>query len=436
MATVAMEDAGHRSARLRRYQRIFITLCVSSIAFNFLDRATITISASTIRSELGLSATQIGSLLSVWSFAYALSSLPSGFLVDRLGVRRMASGSIFIWSIFQALGGFTTGFAQLLATRLCLGISEAPTGPSNARVVASWFPKSARGTATGIYVSGTQLGPAFAPPILTALLVTLGWRGMFIAMGIVGVIFAATYYVLYRDIEKTDLTREEETYLTAGADEEPQSVITLDSWLRLFRFKTIIGLMIGSFVQGWAGYIFIGWMPLMLETQYKTSLAQTGVFAALPFIGGVAGALIGGFVSDRLDKIGIGAVRSRKLPIVFGILGLALFTALTGYSHSVVASITFSFFALLCSSAATSGMWTAAAVLVPRRLVGSVGTLFNFAFSLGGAISPLVTGYTLDLTGSFIVTLFIGAGIGGVGACIVAALVHRPVHETDLQSYK
>jgi MFS family permease len=186
VSTSALIHESAPSHKTRNRQVIFVILCLVNIALNYLDRVTLSIAYPELRSELGLSALAIGGLLSVWSICYAFGQLPAGFLVDRFGVRYLASGGIFCWSIFQGLGGLAGNFHQLFAARGLLGVAEAPTGATNVRVVTSWFPKEKRGLPTGIYVSGTQIGPAIAPPLLTGLMLWLGWRGMFLTMAGVG----------------------------------------------------------------------------------------------------------------------------------------------------------------------------------------------------------------------------------------------------------
>jgi MFS family permease len=128
------------SRRLHRLQMLFTGFCVMSMALNFLDRATISVASVEVRHDFDLSATDIGAILSVWSLSYALGQLPASFLVDRLGARILAGFGMLLWSIFQGLGGIATSYAQVLWLRGGLGVAEAPTGPSNAKVVATWFP--------------------------------------------------------------------------------------------------------------------------------------------------------------------------------------------------------------------------------------------------------------------------------------------------------
>jgi MFS transporter, ACS family, L-galactonate transporter len=425
-ASRAIADGATFSNRVARNQKVFLGLCVCALLLNYLDRASVSIAASGIKADLSLSATQIGGLLSIFSMSYAIASLPAGFLIDRFGVRFLSSAAIFLWSLAQGAGGLVAHYPQLLLTRSILGVTEAPIGPSNVRVVASWFPKDRRGLPTGIYVSGTQIAPAFAPPLLTGLMLWLGWRGMFITIGTAGCMFAIAYWTIYRDVEKADLSPDERECLGL---ESVEPRVTPRSWLRLFRYRTCWGLILGAFCQNWTSWIFMGWLPLFLETQFHLSVARTGILAMLPFIGGVAGAMCGGLVSDFAERRGVPTVTSRKIPIVVGTLGLAIFTGATGFANSLPVALTLSFFALFFWAAALAGMWTATSVLVSRAHVASVTTIFNSAGFIGATLSPLVTGRVLDLTGSFFITLLVGAGIGLAGAAFIAIMVRAPITE-------
>ena len=126
--------------------------------------------------ELGLSASQMGLLLSAFSFSYAFSQLPIGALLDRFGARLMLGLGMFVWSVAQLFGGFVQSLQQFLFARISLGIGEAPQFPAGAKVVSEWFALRERGRPTGIFMTSSTIGPALAPPILTVLLLAFGWR--------------------------------------------------------------------------------------------------------------------------------------------------------------------------------------------------------------------------------------------------------------------
>ena len=197
-----MTEAG-KTQRIRRIQRTALLLLVLSGVVNYIDRATLAVANPLIREELGLSVGDMGLLLSAFLWAYAFSQLPVGALVDRLGPRLMLSLGLGLWSLAQAAGGLVHGFAQFFAARMVLGIGVAPQFPTAARVSRDWFNPRDRGTATGIWNCSSTLGTAISVPLLTFLMLHLGWRWMFGIMGALGVLVAlacaAAYFLIVGD---------------------------------------------------------------------------------------------------------------------------------------------------------------------------------------------------------------------------------------------
>src|SRR5580698_269814 len=175
---------------IRRKQRTALIMLVFAGTLNYLDRSTLSIANPLIRNELGLSIADMGLLLSAFLWAYAFAQLPGGALVDRVGPHRLLAAGLGLWSIAQAVAGFVTSFWQFSIARVFLGLGEAPMFSSAVRVVRDWYSVRDRGLPTGIWNSTSSLGPAISPPILTFLMLSFGWRWMFIVMGVAGVVVA------------------------------------------------------------------------------------------------------------------------------------------------------------------------------------------------------------------------------------------------------
>jgi MFS family permease len=190
------------SRRMRRMQWIAIDLVTAAIASNYVDRSTLAVGNVKIRAEFGISATAIGALQSAWSITYAFAQVPIGFLLDRFGPGYLVGVALMLWSLAQAAGGFAGSYGQSLWARVALGLSECPAFPGAVRVTSDWFHVKDRGRPTGVYNSGGSIGPAIAPPLLTALMLAFGWRTMFVVMGVVGVLGSAVWFKLYRDPAK------------------------------------------------------------------------------------------------------------------------------------------------------------------------------------------------------------------------------------------
>ncbi|KAE9797333.1 MFS transporter, partial [Escherichia coli] len=148
---VPPEGMVQRSSRIKRIQTTAMILLFFAAVINYLDRSSLSVANLTIREELGLSATQIGVLLSVFSLAYGIAQLPCGPLLDRKGPRIMLGLGMFFWSLFQALSGMVHSFTQFVLVRIGMGIGEAPMNPCGVKVINDWFNIKERGRPMGLF---------------------------------------------------------------------------------------------------------------------------------------------------------------------------------------------------------------------------------------------------------------------------------------------
>jgi MFS family permease len=407
-------------------QWVAVGLCTFAIALNYIDRSTLALGNLKIREEFGITAAGIGALQSAWSLSFALTQLPVGLMVDRIGSRRLLGWALVLWSAAQAAGGLFGGYLQFLGSRIALGVFEAPAFPASVRTVANFFHPKDRGRPTGLYTIGGDVGRLVGTPLLTALLIAFGWRAMFVVMGIVGLVGALGWFVLYRDPVLGDMDARDRAYLAANKVGE-RSPVTVQSWRRLFRFRSMWGMILGAFCSGYAIWMYGTWLPGYLEMQHHVSIARTGVLAMIPLGCSIIGSLIGGAVTDRLAHSGMGLVASRKVPAALGYIAAAAFCG-------IAASVTELGIAVTCISAsmfflafAQSGKWTLVTAVAPQSYSASVASIQNFGSYIGGAVSPLATGMVVDATGSFAIALWMGAGVMVLGAALYTFGVRDPI---------
>src|SRR5579875_2776427 len=205
-------------ARVRSMQHTALTMLVLAGTLNYVDRAALSTANPLIRQELGLSIADMGLLLSAFLWAYAFAQLPGGALVDRVGPRRLLAAGLAIWSVAQGAAGVVANFGQFVVARVFLGLGEAPMFSGAVRVVRDWWNVRDRGLPTGIWNCTSSLGPTIAPPLLTALMLSFGWRWMFIIMGIVGVVIALAWFLVFRETEEAGLGATDRHYLSDGEE--------------------------------------------------------------------------------------------------------------------------------------------------------------------------------------------------------------------------
>ena len=171
-----------------RYAILLLIFLITT--FNYADRATLSVTGSAMRAEFGLDAIRLGYIFSAFSWAYVLSQLPAGWLLDRFGARRVYAASIFLWSLFTLLqssigllGSAAAAITALFVLRFAMGAAESPAFPANAKVVASWFPTVERGTASAIFNSAQYFAAVVFTPLMAWLTHAFGWHTVYLAMG-------------------------------------------------------------------------------------------------------------------------------------------------------------------------------------------------------------------------------------------------------------
>ena len=429
-----MSEIEQATSRLKTIQRAALAMLVVAGVVNYIDRATLAVANPLIREDLGLSIADMGYLLSAFLWAYAFAQLPTGAMVDRLGPRILLSLGLSLWSFAQLLGGLVQNFGQFFSARVLLGIGEAPQFPTGARVVRDWFNQRDRGLATGIFNCASSLGTAIAVPLLTFLMLTFGWRVMFVIMGIAGLLVAGVWFLLYRNPTEIALTAQENAHRVQGDPPGQRTKVTFREWKLLFRFRTTWGMVFGYFGCIYLTWIYTAWLPGYLEIERHMSVKYTGWAAAVPFACGVVGGVLGGYIADILLRRGTAPLKSRRYPAAIALLGTSACTVAAAYVSSNALAIAFISVSLFLVYVTSTCAWALSSVAVPTNCTASIGAVQNFGGYLGGALAPTVTGLIVQKTGSFVPALVVGALIGVISAASYLFVVDQPITASDLEA--
>ncbi len=424
----------------RRRQRTTIALLFLAGIVNFLDRSSLSIANSPIRADLHLSGTRMGALLSIFSLSYGVAQLPAGWLLDRFGTRLLLALGLGFWSSAQVATGFVRSFASFVPMRVALGVGEAPFMPAGVKAIHGWFAAEERGWPMGLLNASSVLGQAAAPPLLTALLLSAGWRAMFVAIGAAGVVLAAAWYPLYRDPPLAldpapgRAPGPELAPASIQPDSMPASTSASTPWASLLRDRTMWGMILGFSGINYTAWLYLAWLPGYLEIGRHLTLARSGWVAAIPFLFGACGMLASGLIADRLVRAGRSPIASRKALIVGGMVASAACTFLVAHAASTRAAVLLIGLALFSIHFAGTAAWGLVQFAAPARLVATVSTIQNFGSFLCASAAPLVTGWLLDRTHSFSIALGVCSGVTLGGALAYLALVQRPIAVADAAS--
>jgi nitrate/nitrite transporter NarK len=157
-------------------------------------------------------------------------------------------------------------------------------------------------------------------------------------------------------------------------------------------------------------WLYVTWLPGYLHDRWHMSPAHAGLWSALPQFFGFAGAIGGGWLSDRLTMI-TSERAARQLPLAIGLYvaaGFSVVAAISGNAPMALAAVSA---ALFSANLATTSGWALAAALSPPALIATVEAMANIGGSVGGSLAPLVTGALVQSTGSFTPALLVAAGV-------------------------
>ncbi len=383
------------------------------VLVNYFDRVNLSVSRDALQDAFGISAVMFGYLSSAYNWTYALLQLPSGLLLDRFGVRRVGIVSTIIWSVASFAAAISGGIGALFASRLLLGIGEAPTFPAYAKATGYWFPKDERSLATAMFDAAAKFSSAIGIPVLGLVLLHFGWRWNFVATGLISVGFFVLFNAYYRNPSEDKLLSSAEREYIARGGAQPEDRVRAAKGAPLaylLRQHRVWGLALGFASYNYSFYLLLTWLPSYLSTVHHVDLLHSALYTSVPWLIATAMDLVvGGWLVDALIQRGWNPVRVRQVVLIGGTaLGLGVLGAAN--ANSAVSALFWISVALGGLSAASPVGWSIPSLIAPKESVGTVGGILNFCNQLSGIAAPIVTGYVVQATHSFF-WAFAAAGI-------------------------
>ena len=376
--------------------RALVLLLGAAIFLNYVDRGAIAVAAPLMKPELGLSATEFGLAVSAFFWVYAPVQLVVGWLCDRFPVYRLMALGVVLWAAATLAMGFAGGFASLLVLRILLGIGESFAFPGSSKIIAEQVPPEHRGMANAAVSAGIALGPAVGTLAGGAILASLGWRAIFIAFGLLTLIWLVPWLRVARGFAE-DRPHQTRQPVAVGA---------------LLRRWPLWAMSIAHFASNYGFYFLLAWLPLFLVQSRGLSIAEMTVLATLGYAAQAGAALAFGAWSDRWTRSGRSEDRIRRAMMIGGQALVA--AAILGVFH---ADGMVELAALLCLAGVATGALALNTYAVAQMFAGpkAAGTWIGFqnAFgNLSGILGPIVTGVIVDAAGyeaAFVLTAVVAA---------------------------
>jgi len=419
-------------------RRRVLTLAFLLAVVTYLDRICIAVAAPFIMDELHLSVLQMSVVFSAFTLAYSLFEIPSGWLGDMRGPRRVLTRIVLWWSAFTALTGAARGFVSLVSIRFLFGAGEAGAAPNSVRALAAWFPRAERGRATGVLALGSRVGGMLSAPVALLLVRQWGWRVSFVIFAAFGVVWAAAWAAWFRDRpgDHPAVNAEERAWIEqdhAGGEAFARPT----PWCALVSSRSLYAICAMYFAFGYGLYFYFTWLPTFLIRVLGFSLFTSGVFAALPFVLAGIADVAGGWLTDWLS-------RTRGLRVGRCSLGCAAFLSCAAciVASTIVAAptarATLLALALASADLALGACWAVPVDIAPDH-AGVVTAFMNTFGNLGGLVGPMIIGVAVDRWQTWTFPFYVTAAVyAGGGLAWLAIDPTRAIHpnrdESDRQN--
>lgn len=379
-------------------RNVLFLICLM-YGITYIDRVNVSTASSVFQKELHLSNTQIGLVFSAFAYPYLLFQVIGGWVSDRFGARRALTISAIIWASATLLTGLVGSLAAMLFARVMLGFGEGATFPTATRAMSDWTPPGDRAFAQGITHSFARIGNALTPPLVVWLIALVTWRGSFVVLGIVSMIWAIAWGWYFRDnpsdhaaITSTELDTLPHYVTRAEKKKAPVP------WLPLARRMAPVTAV--YFCYGWTLWLYLAWIPQFFLHSYKLNLKNSALFSAGVFFAGVLGDTLGGVISDRIFKKTGSRNKARRNLVVIGFLcSLASMLPIVFIHDLNVAAICLSS-AFFFSEFTIGPMWAIPMDIAPK-FSGTASGLMNTGSALAAILSPTLAGFVIDKTGNW-----------------------------------
>ena len=407
-----------------RYRWVVCALLFFAATINYIDRQVIGILKPTLQQEFGWSEIDYADIVFSFQLAYAIGLLLAGGIVDRIGARKGFAVAIVVWSlaamahaeatvfgpaVAAVLGVFgltyTASVAGFIAARFILGLGEAGNFPAAIKVVAEWFPKRERAFATGLFNSGTNIGALVTPLVVPWITLTWGWYWAFVVTGAVGFLWLLFWLPLYRDPESHPrVTPGELAYIRS----DPPETMARVPWRSVLPHRQTWAFMIGKFLTDPVWWLYLFWIPDFLNRNHAIDLRLIGPPLVVIYLVADVGSIGGGWLSSALIKRGWSVNAGRKTAMLICALAVLPMMFASGARDLWVAVGLISI-AAAAHQGWSANLFTLVSDTFPRQAVGSVVGLGGMAGAIGGMLIAKLTGYLLQVTGSYVPVFLIAA---------------------------
>jgi|SRR5579863_5406048 len=398
----------------RRYT--IVVLFAMATAICYVDRVNISIAIIPLAHDRGYDEAAKGLVLSAFFWGYLWLQMLGGWLADRFGGKRVLAAGVALWSVATLLTppAASISFGVLLLMRALLGAGEAVNFPAVHSIASRWTIESERARAISLHFSGGPLGTVVALLLSPILVINFGWPSVFYVSGMLGIVWLILWWIKAADGPETcaGVSADELALIQAQRPEAPLA----DSipWGAIFREKAVWAIVIAHLCNNFGFYILLLWLPSYLHHTFKVPMERLGTFAVIPYIGAFVMQNLSGWIADSLQRRGmrLGTVRKMLQSAAFTLGGLPLLALPAVHSpEAAVALVTI----CLGGTALGGGGFAVNHLDIAPRYAGILMGMSNTAATLPGIVGVAVTGFIVQVTGSFAAAFYLATLVYAIG---------------------
>ena len=409
-------------------------LLFASTVINYVDRQTLSLLAPYLKVQYHWTNSDYANLAIAFRLAYTIGQSLFGKLMDRIGTRRGLTVTVIFYSLVSILTSAARGFYSFAAFRFLLGAGESANWPAATKAVSEWFPKHERALATALFDSGSSMGGAVAPFIVLWIYFRWGWRPAFAVPGVLGFLWLVAWRCLYYPPEQhIRISATEREMILADRREANESLPSSvrPRWRDLLKLPQTWGTIIAKSFTDPVFFFIAEWLAIYLGTKgIELKRGLLGLITLwIPFVAADVGSFFAGWLSGRLIRIGMSLGWARKVPIIYGGIGMTLLilTIFTTNQYLIaflfaVVTFTYAGFTVMAN--------TLPADLFESGSVASVSGLGGTATGLGTMVAFKLIGYVSDArqatgTHSFDPILIAASVVPFIGMILTLLLVRN-----------
>lgn len=396
-----------QARRVSNHARWLVLLLGAAVFINYVDRGNLATAGPLLKTELALSNTAFGLLISAFFWVYAPAQLLAGWAAQRFCAYRVLAAGIALWAVATVATGYAGGFLALLVLRLLLGLGEAAMFPCASKLITDHVPPERYGQANSVTALGLSIGPAFGTYVGGLVMAHYGWRPSFVLFGTLSLLWLLPWLRLRRDTARPH----------AGSAPAP-------SLLAIARRRPAIATALGHFCVNYSFYFMLAWLPVYLVKVHGYSIAGMAAMGGLLYLVEAGSALLFGYLPDRWIAAGASANLARKTMMTGGTLisAAALVGAALGDARVALIAL---FVAKLFGGMTGSNIYATGQTLAGPAAAGKWIGFQNAVGNAAGIVAPLLAGWLVDRAGNFTAAFLVAATISLFGAFCWSVMIGR-----------